>query len=764
MPARLALAHAPKHLPAFLALALTLLCTQATVQAAEPPITIENVRIGFPLGMNEGQFKVGCWTPIWVDLKSGRDPFKGYLEIEVPDDDGTPTIVQREIDLPAREFRPNIVLYTRPGSRNSEFHVRVRRPNQRLVASVDPASGWLDAINRLVLTMGSTRGVSDVSTLSAFTPPQQNPTPELAVSAVRIPDGIPNRAEGFDAVDAIVLDTNNQELMDALSGGKGPAIIDWVKSGGHLVVAVASNWQQVKDSVLAPLLPAIPSGTFELRDRSVLETFANSKKFPAASIPVAKLELVDERTPVKLAETTSSPLIVRGSYGFGRVTVVGLNVDQKPFSDWDDKKIFWHKILDIRGRYVDTASLPTNTPGAFYRQDDSDLSSLLHMSLEKFPGVKLVPFGWVAFFVFLYILLIGPGDYLFLKKVVKRMELTWITFPTIVIAVSLLAYIAAYTIKGTDLKINKMDIVDINQPDGITRGASWFTLFSPQNRDYDVSLIPLRLDLPASQLAPKALPAGTTMDLSWYSAPESRFGGVSNRLGLGNSGYMYTPRGEAQSLDKVRVQIWSTKSFLGRWSSNTTTKVLDSDLRPFGSDRLAGTVTNRLSRPLKNAIIVYGSHVYEKLGTIEPGATISLDGAQNRFLNNWLADDESRSFTTVNTNPYVYPNNADDNLGNGISRASLARVMMFREAMGAKSTKTNVPLQFIDLTGQAALKRPMLIAEVDGPLAKLELGTVPSAPQIDQVSLVRVILPLGTEAAAAGAAAEKSPTPAKSEK
>jgi hypothetical protein len=110
--------------------------------------------------------------------------------------------------------------------------------------------------------------------------------------------------------------------------------------------------------------------------------------------------------------------------------------------------------------------------------------------------VKLVPFGWVAFFVFLYILLIGPGDYLFLKKVLGRMELTWITFPTIVLTVSLLAYVAAYTFKGTELRINQVDVVDLDlQPiagHGLPmRGSTWATLFSPQNRDYDVGLVPL---------------------------------------------------------------------------------------------------------------------------------------------------------------------------------------------------------------------------------------------------------------------------------
>ena len=136
----------------------------------------------------------------------------------------------------------------------------------------------------------------------------------------------------------------------------------------------------------------------------------------------------------------------------------------------------------------------------FYQYGVSDLSSQLRVALEQFPGVKLIPFGWVAFFIFLYILLIGPGDYFFLKKVLKRMELTWITFPTIVVTVSLVAYYAAYLLKGNDLLVNKVDVVDVDQAAGLVRGNTWISLFSPQNRDYTIRTIPVPLDRDAPPL------------------------------------------------------------------------------------------------------------------------------------------------------------------------------------------------------------------------------------------------------------------------
>ena len=118
-------------------------------------------------------------------------------------------------------------------------------------------------------------------------------------------------------------------------------------------------------------------------------------------------------------------------------------------------------------------------------------SQLLH-ALEDFQEVPVISFGWVALFILLYILIIGPLDYFFLKKVVKRLELTWITFPVIVLVISAAAYFTAYYVKGNDQRINKVDLVDIDlrgkQAD--VYGHSWFTIFSPRIQHYTIGLEP----------------------------------------------------------------------------------------------------------------------------------------------------------------------------------------------------------------------------------------------------------------------------------
>ena len=97
-------------------------------------------------------------------------------------------------------------------------------------------------------------------------------------------------------------------------------------------------------------------------------------------------------------------------------------------------------------------------------------------------------------------------------------------------------------------------------------------------------------------------------------------------MGFG-TGYEYAPQSEPEELIGVRVNIWSTKSFGGRWSGSITAPMLESDLVPDGPDRLRGTVTNVTGRPLKNAALFFGRFVYV-LNEIAPAATVTLGEAQ----------------------------------------------------------------------------------------------------------------------------------------
>ena len=443
--------------------------------------------------------------------------------------------------------------------------------------------------------------------------------------------------------------------------------------------------------------------------------------------------------------TSNLPLVVRGPYGFGRVTLIALDVDQKPFADWPDRALFWVRAIDLRPPADDQTAAGALVGGggrSFSRMGVTDLSSQLRVALEQFPGVKLIPFGWVAFFIFLYILMIGPGDYFFLKKVLKRMELTWITFPTIVVTVSLVAYYAAYLLKGNDLLVNKVDVVDVDQQAGLARGHTWISLFSPQNRDYTIRTIPLPLDRdpPPAEAASTGEPARASGrnrsrdDLVQRPRGPVRraWAAPSRRFSFGGGGYSYEPTGGVELLKDVRIPIWSTKCITARWFGPAA-PLVDSDLQPVGTDRLAGTVTNRQAVPLEDAILAFGKQVY-LLGTLAPGATVQVELTSDRNMSGHLKD-----------NLPHYLSNQPWNRDSKIDRADLLLAVMFHDSesnLGSEHALASGPLHDLDLTGQLALQRPMLVARIKRPGARLDLDNVPSPPKIDQLTLVRIILPL----------------------
>jgi hypothetical protein len=516
------------------------------------------------------------------------------------------------------------------------------------------------------------------------------------------------------------------------------------------VVAVGANGQAVRDSVLGPLLPALPSGQERVPSLDAIDTFANSTKplTPPGTPPVmvGRLLEADRRGGKVLSITGNLPLIVRGPYGFGRVTLIGLSVNQKLLADWPDRGLFWARMLDLRQDRGETAGGPSLAGGGtrFYRSGVSDLSSQLRVGLEQFPGVKLIPFGWVAFFIFLYILLIGPGDYFFLKKVLGRMELTWITFPAIVLAVSLIAYYAAFRLKGNDLLVNKVDVVDVDQVQGLLRGRTVASVFSPQNRDYGVGFLPVSPaqegELPqtppeASSAEPPRPPAGTELVTSWFSIPEAQFGamgGNNRRFSFLGNGYGYAPTGAVERLEGVRIPIWSTKAFTARWFGPSG-PLVESELRPVGTDRLAGMVTNRLPYPLEDAVLAFGKQIYQ-LGTLAPGASVKVEFSSDRNLSGLLRE---RAPT--------YQGEGPGNRGSKINRANLLLAMMFHDSESSRGTGPalgNALLHDLDLTGQLALDRPMLVARVNRPGAQLVLRNTPSPPRVDQTTMLRIILPL----------------------
>jgi hypothetical protein len=369
-------------------------------------------------------------------------------------------------------------------------------------------------------------------------------------------------------------------------------------------------------------------------------------------IDVTKLETSAKDLDVLIRlekEKDRQPLILRLPQGRGQVMLVAFDLDQPPFTAWGGQSYFWEELL-TQAHFL-TRDLGRDNPG------QQELAADLQKGLEHFGDVPVISFGWVALFILVYIIIVGPLDYFFLKKVVKRLELTWITFPTVVLVVSVVAYFAAYSLKGNELKINKIDLVDIDLANQKAYGDTWFTLFSPRIQLYTIGIEPAA---PVWAQETEAEKKAAGVMVSWLGRPGLDSGGFNRPRSQSLFRRAYYYAADAAGMEGVPIQVWSSKSFAASWE-----RPLDPGRMPFTAElrhpngnpeKIEGSITNHLPVALEEAWLVYGTgkvpQVYE-LKSLAPNEkkTIRIDPGDQKGrsdLKPWVSSGIMRSLAPGN--------------------------------------------------------------------------------------------------------------------
>ncbi|HMP59283.1 MAG TPA: hypothetical protein PKD86_08010, partial [Gemmatales bacterium] len=554
---------------------------------------------------------------------------------------------------------------------------------------------------------------------------------------------------GYESANAIVLPTGGPwagSLAQAVANdpARREALEQWVAQGGHLVVAVAANAGPVSNRQSFPLEPLLPatidpaqtakvaalSGVSDFINREVPREARQSKEArpKVLTTELARLTPRGSARVLAMEPSQGSPAIVQGTHGLGRVTLLAFDVDFGPIAEWESRYDLWTAVMDYRPPPQGDRAAARAWGGGI-----TEVGEALATGLESFGDVTVVPFFWVAIFILIYIILIGPVDYLFLKKVVKRLELTWITFPTLVLAISVAAYFAAVWLKGDEMRINKVDVVDVDVTRQRCVGTTWFSIFSPKLQTYDLTLRPVGL----GELSKDSLV------LSWL--PRAGWGarGMDRMQSPDLFRRSYTYADNASRLVDVPIQVWAMKSLQGRWQSE-----LDPDQplvrHTLRESRLlvAGTVTSYLPGPLRGARLVYRDAIWD-LGTLEPGKPTALPTAFQELRANSIF---------VSSEPPRTP--SGQLLFNFVSQLNPILFNRVTSRQQAEMTD-NTYVDHLDQTGRLAFRQAMLVGvleDVYGSAAEINAG-IKWGPHLDfsrpplqgvmrQVTVVRLHLEL----------------------
>ncbi|REK05505.1 MAG: hypothetical protein DWQ37_23610 [Planctomycetota bacterium] len=604
--------------------------------AQDASLAITGVRAG--LG---GRFKVGYWTPFEIEVTGGATDARGQLVFVTPDGDGVLARVAHprdgELTIPAGR-KQSIPLYAKVGQLAGDVTIAFRAAEGRLATrryglqTEGPLAGALPSTATLAVmlepeTSGESAG--------------RRPLAGVEVARVDSLSQLPTEWWGYEGVDALVLTTSGEQLRDPLTS-RSPqlaAIELWVRMGGKLVLSVGSQAETVlaADSPLAKLAPGTLETTVPLRQSTItmLETYAEATgslgdevkqevRVPKLADVRGVVEAFDGRGPRDL------PLVVRTPYGFGEVVFLALDLDRPPVAGWTGRSMLLEKLL--RTQVDDSRDEDSGTLGEVTTLGFTDLAGQLRGALDQFEGVQLVPFWLVAGLILLYILCIGPLDYYLVKYGLRRMEVTWLTFTVAVVVFSTGAVVLAYRVKGHDVRVNQVDLVDFDAQSKLLRGTTWCNVYSPQTTTYNLSL------------RPDAVSAGADdggVLFSWFGLTGTGFGGMDLPGSIGGDGaslglsmfdtaYDYSARGD--SITGVPIAVWSSKAFVGRWWAEAAGGV-EADLSDDG--RLAGTLENTLDVPLTDAVLLYEKWAFV-LRTFEPGQLIDVETVDPQTSDTYL--------------------------------------------------------------------------------------------------------------------------------
>jgi hypothetical protein len=732
------------------------------------PPEFVGVRVGFA-----SRYKPGLWTPVELTLRGGTDRLTGSVNVWTADSDGVPCMTTTP--EPAVEILPEMETVVRlcvrfghvESSLRAEFAVEGRTVAEKTFQTGGPqtsgpspggaaGTGYYReglAFGALIVQIGpDPLGLEEAVALT-----QAGGEPRAAVARLDAPDSLPTHWQEYEGVDAVLIATGRGLSRFRAPGAAGShengtvpfrhaqveALDRWVHAGGTLVLCVGSRAGEIlrEGAPLARFAPGHFEGVLSLPQAGALEVYAKSQNpIPRSGPERGQIQVARLRVRGKIeAAEADLPLVVRTPRGFGQVVFLAADPDQPPLSRWGDRKLLVARLLDLPAAETPVEERPVRMHYGY-----SDIAGQLRSALDRYNGVRLVPFSVVALLAVAYILCIGPGDYVFLRRFLPRMEWTWLTFPVVILGLSGGAYLLAHRLKGDQLRVHQVDLIDVDSS-GCKRQTSWASVFSPRSEAFNLAAKP---DLSVGGREARLAAEGTT--LAWLGLPGDGLGGMYQAAaagvfaGAGSGRYAVAP--DLNGLRAVPIQVWSSKSFTARRISvegpgigwGVKASLIEEGRVP------RGTLTNDCDFPLCDCMLAYDRYLYD-LGTIEPRQAIELGPAIRATELAAVVQSPgqplfAKSLTGRASSAAPYDPASVDVL-------YILRAMTFFEAVdGRRRTGlVNDYQPFVDLSGQLRAGRAVLLAIPGGATPRPGLNLVRDSeplcsPRDERTTLLRFVL------------------------
>ncbi len=534
-----------------------------------PTAAQANVDLSVNVGI-DGYYRRGSWTAVRVNLSNSGDSLDGFIRVRTGGAGGlSETTYRTPLDLP-QGARKQVFLYVSLESYEQRLQVEIVDQHGRVVAR--------DTTPLLLATPGDP--LYAVVTESAFG--------SVDLMAVALTSGrghqsnwliedIPGQAQALAGLDVLMFHDVN---TGALRAEQAAAIRQWVEAGGHLIIAGGDNWQRTVAG-MNDLLPVTLRGTLALDSLGALADYVRQ--------PVDPLDAgltVSDSVPLPTAQTLVSandvPLVVRQPIGLGMVDFLAFDPNAEPFRSWSAKDRFWYALV------ASTGQKPSWANGI------SDWSIAREATLTA-STTTLPTFFQLCGFLTLYIVLMGPLNYVVLRKLNRR-ELAWFTIPAFIVIFSVLAYQVGFNLRGSVPKVNQLAVIQVPDQGEDAQVIGLLGVQSPRRSTYDIAV--------TRGYLLRTLPdVGTGLSVPVTITQSTRY------------------LAEDVPIDAGTIASFVAEGYIPapRLDYEVTWELADN-----AAPRLMGRVTNTTSEVLEDAVLlIKGESRY--LGTLQPGETGTFD-------------------------------------------------------------------------------------------------------------------------------------------
>ncbi|MEA2612600.1 MAG: hypothetical protein QOI52_559 [Chloroflexota bacterium] len=544
---------------AILAVGLLGSLVTAPVAAADPPagLTVE-AKV-----LMAGHTRVGSWMAIDIHVANQGPAISG--EFRISGGNQSRTRFGTRVDLPTQSDK-TYRLYAQPPAFGREVEINLVEGDTTIYTA--KAAFQAHDATQLVVGIVAERPGDIVGDLDLL-PNQNNVAPLTVPLSV---EDLPQRVEAWGILDRLIWQDTD---ASRLSTEQLTALQGWVAGGGRLVIVGGTAGPASLTAFPDILLPFRPTATTDVDPHSLVALLGEIPA-EATTLPALSGELLGGRA---LASSGDRTVAAERPYGSGSVTIVGFDPTASWIKGSSQAEGMWRRLL------------PSRAFGGPVLGDDSQILS----AASQLPSLALPPIGGLIGLLGAYILLIGPINYLVLRRLDRR-EWAWVTMPILILAFAAGAYGFGSLLRGSDLIVNEVAIV--RGSPGATEGIAqvYLGVFSPSRGTYQLRV-----------------PGGALL-----SAP---INGDFNGNGTVNT--LDVLQGDPAQVRDLGVGFGSLRTV--RAESAVSVPLVQAQLR-LENGHLKGTITNASSEVLQKPAVVLGGTV-AKLNDLAPGASATVDVA-----------------------------------------------------------------------------------------------------------------------------------------